>query len=500
MDRYPISAETPRSGSGFETLDPEDWDGFRTLAHDALDEMIDLHRGIRSGHPWRPIPSAVEEEFTGGPPWSGAGPSVALEDFRRLVLPYPVGNLHPRFWGWALGAGSPMGTLAGALAAGMNTIPGVFNDSTARVEEQLVRWMTSVLGFPGGSEGVLTSGGSMANLVGLHAAREAKLGPRGLSGGRPPMAYASTEVHSSVEKAVRTLGLGREGLRRVEVDDHFRVRVPELLAAIHEDRRRGRAPFAIVGTVGTINTGGIDDIPALADIAATEGLWLHVDGAFGALAALSPELRGAVVGMDRADSLAFDFHKWLHAPYEAGCILVRDADALKRAFSTGAEYLNPLERGPARQPNSTNLRSPQLSRDFKALKVWLSIKEHGLDKMGRIILRNVRQAQHLGDRIDASPWFTRVAPVSLNVVAFRHHPPELSGEEADDVNAELLMRIQEEGVAVPSSTIIDERFTLRACICNHRTRQDDLDQFVGEAERILVDLRGGAPPKAVDTR
>lgn len=381
--------------------------------------------------------------------------------------------------------------MAEALAAGMNTIPGVFNDSTARVEAQVLAWMKEVMGFPEESGGVLTSGGSVANLVGLNAARDAHAGTAGLSGGPPPVVYASTEVHSSVMKAVRTLGLGTEGLRTVQVDDAFRIRIPELLDAIVEDRKKGMLPFAVVGTAGTINTGAVDDLPTLARIAREEGLWLHVDGAFGAAAALSPSTRGIVAGMERADSLAFDFHKWMHAPYEAGCILVRDPEALKRAYSTGADYLRPLERGPARQPDSTNLRSPQLSRGFKALKVWLSLKEHGIEKMGRLVARNVQQARRLGELVDASPHFSRVAPVALNVVAFRHHAPGLTSEVADEVNREVLMRIQEQGVAIPSSTHVGGRFTLRTCICNHRTRTEDLELFMREAERILLEVKTG---------
>jgi len=476
-----------------ECLDPEDWEAFRALAHGALDRMIDLHRDARDRPVWESVPPEVEGRFLEGAPARGQGTEAALRDFESLVLPYPPGNLHPRFWGWAIGTGSPTGMLASMLAAGLNPIAGVFNDSASRVEAQLLGWMKEAFGFPREASGILTSGGSVANLVGLAAAREARLGTeevrRGLAGGPRPTVYASREVHSSVLKAAKLMGLGEEGVRLVPVDSRFRICLPDLLERIHRDRAEGLFPFAIVGTAGTINTGAVDPLAVMAGIASEEGLWFHVDGAFGAAAALSPETRALVAGMERADSIAFDFHKWMHAPYEAGCVLIRDAEAHRRAFSVGAEYLRPLDRGPSRQPDSSNLRGPQLSRGFNALKVWMTLKEHGMERFGRLVARNVRQARYLGELLDASELFVRVAPVSLNVVAFRHEPRELDSEAADRVNRELLMRIQESGVAVPSGTLVNGRFTLRVCVCNHRSRKEDFDLFLRVAEGTIREVR-----------
>ena len=379
------------------------------------------------------------------------------------------------------------------LGAGMNAVPANFNDGAARVEAQLLDWMKSLMGFPADASGIVTSGGSVANLVGLAVARDAVAGVDvvddgvGAVDGRLVL-YASSEVHSSVFKAAKILGLGRDAVRLVAVDGAFRIRTDALVRRIAEDRDAGMRPFAIVGTAGTINTGAVDDLHALADIARSEGLWFHVDGAFGAIAALSPEVRGRVAGLERADSLAFDFHKWMYVNYEAGCVLVRDADAHRRSFSAGGDYLEPLARGLGSLVDMAGGRGLQLSRGFKALKPWMSIREHGIEKLGRLVAQNTKQATYLGDLIDESRHLARVAPIQLNVVAFRFDDPELDAERRDRVNRELLMRIQERGIAIPSSTMIGGRFTLRVCIVNHRSRRDDFDDFVREADSIVEEL------------
>jgi len=375
----------------------------------------------------------------------------------------------------------------------MNAVPGNFNDSAARVEAQLLDWMKAAMGFPANASGIITSGGSVANIVALTVARDAMLPgnvyDNGLhDGDRRPVLYASSEVHSSVFKAAKLLGLGRDAVRVIPVDEAQRFRVDELLPQIIADRAAGMFPFAVVGTAGTINTGAMDDLEALADVAADEGLWFHVDGAFGAMAALSPESRHLVAGMERADSLAFDFHKWMYVNYEAGCVLIRDAAAHRRSFAVGGDYLAPLERGTASLHDMAGGRGLQLSRGFKALKPWMTIREHGLDKYGRLVAQNMRQAAYLAALIDQSPVLQRAAPVQLNVVAFRFADEDHSGESCDAVNRELLMRVQERGIAIPSSTQIDGRFTLRVCICNHRSRKADFDDFIEQAERVTLEI------------
>lgn len=492
--RVPTDVPAGRYPDVEESLDPDDWEAFRRLAHDMVDRLLDYQRDARQGPAWRPVPPDVEERFREGIPEGGLGAGPAYKEFEELVLPYPTGLHHPRFWGWAGGTGSPMGMMAALLGSGMNAVPGNFNDGAARVEAQLLSWMKHAMGFPPDASGIVTSGGSVANLVGLTVARDRDAGAdvvtRGVGAAGRLTLYASTEVHSSVFKAAAILGLGHDAVRLIPVDEDFRIRIPDLLDTIAEDRAAGLRPFAVVGTAGTINTGSVDDLDRLAEVAGAEDLWFHVDGAFGAMAALSPETRGLVAGMARADSLAFDFHKWMYVNYEAGCVLIKDRAAHRRSFAAPGSYLEPLPRGTGSNVDMATTRGLQLSRGFKALKPWMSIKEHGIAKLGRLVAQNVAQARYLGDLVDRSDHLTRVAPVALNVVAFRHDDPSRSGPELDEINRELLMRVQESGMAVPSSTVIDGRFTLRACICNHRSRREDFDALLGGCRRILGEIRG----------
>ena len=492
---------------GEETLDPQDWEAFGALAHEMVDLMIDVQRTVRERPVWRPVPDRVDARFREGRPMEGRGADAAYRDFVELVLPYPTGNDHPRFWGWAGGTGSPTGMMAEMLAAGMNSVAGIFDDGAARVERQVVDWMKAALGLPDEAGGVLTSGGSVANLIGLAVGRDARSGydvsSRGV-GAEPGklVFYVSAETHSSMFKSAKLLGLGQDASRVIRVDDRLRMDVGALERAIERDRGAGLRPFAVVGTAGTINTGAVDDLRAIATLAEREGLWFHVDGAFGALAALSPTTRDRVAGLERADSIAFDFHKWMYVPYEAGCVLVRDTEAHRATFAVHADYLKPLARGTGAQSDSTNLKSPQLSRGFKALKVWMTLKEHGFEKFGRLVAQNVAQAEYLGALIERSPDLELVAPVGLNVVPFRFAPPGFEEGALDELNREILMRIQERGIAVPSSTYVRGRFTIRVCICNHRSRREDFELLAREVVRIgqeIVDEAGPRLPAGLPT-
>ncbi|MEM8998466.1 MAG: pyridoxal-dependent decarboxylase, partial [Acidobacteriota bacterium] len=405
------------------------------------------------------------------------------------VAPYPTGNFHPRFWGWVCGTGTPTGMLAEMIAAGINTTSGTFNDAATRIESQVIRWMRDVFDFPDTSSGLVTSGGSVANLVGLAVARDKSLGhdvPKwGLAAhGGQPVFYASTEVHSSVIKSAQTLGLGRDALRLIPVDSDYRIKVETLSAQIATDRRAGLTPFAIVGNAGSVNTGSIDDLEGLAELARREGLWFHVDGAIGALACLSPVLKPRLQGIELADSIAFDFHKWLYVPYEAGCVLIRDGEAHRRSFSVSASYLDPPPRGIAAEPDSTNQRGPQLSRGFKALKVWAQIREHGLDTLGRLMAQNVEQVVEAARKIDDHPDLELWAPTALNIACFRYRPSAAPKSAWNTINREVLMRLQEQGIAAPSSTSLGGHFVLRIANTNQRSQRRDFEILIRETVRL----------------
>src|SRR5690606_16913702 len=270
-----------------------------------------------------------------------------------------------------------------------------------------------------------TSGGSVANLIGLAAARDARGGDDVSARGvhalpEPLVVYCSEQAHNSIDKAAGLLGIGWQGLRKIPTDLDFRMDIDALEAAIAEDRAAGRRPVCVVGAAGTVNTGAIDDLGRLADLCAREGLWFHIDGAIGALAGLSPALRTQLRGIERADSIAFDLHKWLYIPIEAGCVLVRDREAHRRPFSPPATYLAWFDRGVTSGPHAYLDLGPQLTRSFRALKVWMSLRAHGTAIYGRLVEQNVRQARYLEERIRSEPRLELLAPVPLNIVCFRY--------------------------------------------------------------------------------
>jgi aromatic-L-amino-acid decarboxylase len=472
-----------------ETLDPPDWAELRRLGHVMVDDVLSYLETVRERPVWQPMPEEAKRRLRAPAPRAPEGATKAYQDFREAVLPYPTGNIHPRFWGWAMGTGTPFAALAEMLAAAMNPDVGDFDDAPRRVEAQVLAWCKEVMGFAPEASGLLVSGGSMANFVGLAVARNARAGfdvrQRGLAGGRHPLAlYASREVHSSVKKAVEVLGLGREALRLVPVNPRYEMNVRVLEETIAEDRARGCRPFCIVASAGTVNTGATDDLEAVAALARREGLWLHVDGAFGAWAAISPALRGQVRGIEKADSLAFDLHKWGYLPIEAGCVLVRSQEEHRKAFSLTADYLAPGEGGISAVPDPQSGYGLQLSRGFRALKAWLSFKEHGFDRLSRLVEQNVAQARYLAERVREAKDLELLAPVPLNVVCFRYAPASLGERERNERNRRLLRRLQEGGLVLPSPTILEGRYGIRVAITNHRSRREDFDLLVSEALRL----------------
>jgi glutamate/tyrosine decarboxylase-like PLP-dependent enzyme len=300
--------------------------------------------------------------------------------------------------------------------------------------------------------------------------------------------YGSVEMHSSIQKAVELMGLGSRSLRQIPVDENFRIDTAALRRTIEADIHAGLKPICLVGNAGTVNTGAIDPLDELADIAAEYDMWYHVDGAFGALSYLSPDLRPELAGMNRSDSLAFDLHKWVYVPFEAGCTLVRNEEAHRRAFSLTPDYLKHAERGLAGSPMWFSDYGIQLTRGFRALKVWMTIKNSGVDKLGRVIRQNVEQARYLGHLVEESPKLELLTPVSLNIVCFRYVAPGLNEAQLNALNTELLLRLQESGVAAPSGTNIHGKYAVRCAITNHRSRREDFDILVDEVIRLGDEL------------
>jgi len=460
-----------------------------------VDDMLEFLRSVRDRPAWRPIPPEVKATFRSDPPWNGTDAAIVYEEFKKTILPYGLGNVHPRFWGWVIGTGTPVGMLADLLASGLNSNLFGGEQAAAYVEAQVVDWFKSLLGFPAEAGGLLVTGGSAANLIGLAVARDAQLAGAREGGlhslAARPTVYASAEVHNSVDKVVALLGLGATALRKVRVDRLFRIDVPELERLIAADRDAGCAPFCVVGNAGTVATGAIDPLGALADLCEREKLWFHVDGAFGSLAALSGALRPLLRGMERAHSLAFDLHKWLSMPYDVGCVIVRDREAQPRTFATPASYLAPQRRGVSAGPHHFGEQGLELSRGFRALKVWMSLKTHGVERYARLIERNVAQARYLAGLVEAAPDLELLAPVALNIVCFRYARPGLPPGGLDALNRELLLRLQETGVAVPSSAVVGGSAAIRVAIANHRSRREDFDALVEAVRRIGGELAPG---------
>ena len=333
----------------------------------------------------------------------------------------------------------------------------------------------------------------MGNIIGLAVARNARAGCNVRADGigcapKQLIMYASSEAHTSVVKAIELLGLGHNSLRKIPVDKKFAIDIDALRRGIDEDRRKGNQPFCVVGCAGTVNTGGLDDLSALAELCAAENLWFHVDAAFGALCGVSEKLRPLVKGIELSDSVAFDFHKWMYVQYDAGCILVRDGELHKKTFATRPEYLQHMERGLAGGGEWFTDLGPELSRSFRALKVWFALKSYGTDAFARMIEKNCRQAQYLAKAVKANSNLELLAEPTLNIVCFRAHSPSLEGKELDDLNREIVATLQERGVAAPSTTRINGKLAIRVAITNHRSRREDFDLLVEKVIALAREL------------
>jgi aromatic-L-amino-acid decarboxylase len=471
-------------------LDPADWERFRQSAHRALDDAIDYLRTVRDRTAWQPVPDEVKRALKAPLPQEGSAFEDVYREFVQTILPYTSGNIHPRFWGWAQGTGTPTGALADLLAATMNSNVGGRDHGAVYVERQVIGWFRDLFGWPESTSGLLAMGTSAANSIAILVARTSALGHAvredGLDQHDKQLAgYASAATHACVRKAFENAGLGAANLRVLPIDDAHRIDPQMVAQAIARDRSAGLRPFVLVGNAGTVDIGTIDPLNDLADLAQREKLWFHVDGAFGASAYLSEQLRPKLRGIERADSIALDFHKWLHVPYDAGCVIIRDGQMHRDTFASEGPYITRMKRGlAAGEPWFTDY-GPDLSRGFRALKVWFTIKEHGAKGLAHAIERNCEQARYLHDKVANDDLFEVVAPIELQIVCFRPRLPGLSDEQIDWVTDESVIRLQESGIAVISSTTLSGRRAMRVCIINHRTETADLDIMLEELRRIV---------------
>ncbi|MBV8925097.1 MAG: aspartate aminotransferase family protein, partial [Bradyrhizobium sp.] len=446
-----------RAGQGSEeTLDPQDWSDAQAVAHRAVNDAIAYLRDIRDRPVWQEMPIEVRKTFKSPLPDSPTPLSEVYRQVAETLMPYPMGNIHPRFWAWYMGSSNFTGALADFLAAVQGSNLGGGNHAAASMDGQVIDWCKEMIGFPASASGTLVSGGSMANTIALIVARNVKAGidvrERGVAAiERPLRFYASDQIHSCHRKAIEAIGLGNCALERIPTGDDQRIDVDALSSAIERDRTAGLQPACVIGTAGTVNTGAIDDLDALADLAARENLWFHIDGCIGALIAIAPNNAYRVSGLAKADSVALDPHKWLHAPFEVGCVLVRNAAAHLASFAMAQEYLDNTARGIASAQWLYDY-GLQTSRGFRALKVWMALKEHGVEKFGRLIDQNIAQAHYLDDLIASEPLLERVARTTINIVCFRYRPPSLDEAALKRVNVDIMTRLQVDGIAAVSDT------------------------------------------------
>ena len=350
-----------------------------------------------------------------------------------------------------------------------------------------------MLNYPKSATGILVSGGSIANITALIVARNnlegkniRKEGIRAVDS--PMVLYCSTETHSCIQKAAEVIGIGTNGVRKIAVDDDFRINIEELKRTIEIDLSEGYYPFCIIGNAGTVNTGAIDDLDSIYEICRQYNLWFHILGAFGALAKLAPEYAKELKAIEQADSVAFDLHKWMYMPYEVGCTLIKNPDAHRSAFAVIPDNLLHHERGLASGPEPINNYGMELSRGFKALKVWMSLKEHGLKKYVTLIRQNIAQAFYLEELIKERQELELLTPVTMNIVCYRYIKPGLSCDQLNTLNKEILMNLQERGIASPSYTILNGKYSIRVAITNHRSRKEDFEVLVKETIKLGEEL------------
>jgi glutamate/tyrosine decarboxylase-like PLP-dependent enzyme len=474
-----------------------------------LDDMLDSIEHIREAPVWQPIPEQVRAHFRSELPAKPTALDQLHQEFMTHIVPFTARNAHPGFMAWVQGGGTAVGMLAEMLAAGLNANLGGRDQIPLEVERQVVEWMRKLFGFPAAASGILVTGSSMANFMAVKIARDASIGSdvRRQGVAQQPQrltAYSSTAVHGCAAQALDLAGLGSDSLRLIPVDSRNRIDLEALAQTVASDRAAGFTPFLVIGTAGTVDTGAIDDLAGLAAFCGAQQLWFHVDGACGAMGMLAPEVAPRLNGIELADSLAFDFHKWGQVPYDAGFLLVRDGARHRQSFGSSAAYLAREDRGmSAGSPWPCDL-GPDLSRGFRALKTWATFKAYGTERMGAVIANTCTLARYLEGRIAAYPELELLAPVELNIVCFRYRGATSAGPATENflnqVNREIVIRLQESGAVAPSTTQIGGSLAIRAAIVNHRTTHADIDTLIEAVLSAGRSLRPAAtrpePPRA----
>lgn len=502
--------QTPLDRHAPLEMSPE---AFRALGHRLVDQVAELlaslpHRRVSPGESPQEVRKILEDSPL---PAHGADAQQVLEEATRLMLEHSLFNGHPRFMGFITSPAAPIGVLGELLAAGINPNSGgwMLAPMASEIEAQTIRWIAEMIGYPRDAGGLLVTGGTMANFVGFLAARKAKVPwdarTEGLAHDRRRLVvYASRETHTWIHKAVDLFGLGLKSISWISVDSAQKMDTGELRAKIAEDKARGDVPFMVIGTAGTVSTGAVDPLPEIARIAREHGLWFHVDGAYGGFAAVAPGAPPDLRGMSEADSVAVDPHKWLYAPLDAGCALVRDREALRDAFTQRRPAYYHLLEDKEEAINYFEY-GPENSRCFRALKIWLALRQVGREGYAQMIAEDIRLAEALYSLAAAHPELEAFRQ-GLSIATFRYVPRGLLPgdprveEYLNQLNTELLDRLQKSGEAFLSNAVIDGAFVLRACIVNFRTSLADIHELPGIITRLGAQLDAELRPEALGKR
>jgi aromatic-L-amino-acid decarboxylase len=468
-----------------KTLDPEDWDEMRALSHRMLDDQMDYLQNIRN-QPFMPITEEATKAIQTPLTKKGDGEEEVYNIFKEHVVPHSFMFTRPDFWGNVAGTGSPYGMLTDLVISGINS--GTM--FLTFIAKQSIDWIKELLEYPKEAGGVFVSGGSEANFTGIAVARNTKaevnMKTKGMQGvDRKMVLYGSEEVHHCLERSVELLGLGNDALRWIKTDDDCRIALNSLKDSIEQDRKQGYHPFCIIGNAGTVNTGAFDDLNALADLCERENLWFHVDGAFGAWVKLSEKYKHLADGMEHADSLAVDLHKWISMPYGIGCTLVKDRVAHFSTFVYGhdAEYLKATSEIGDALDAPWNL-SLALSRPDYGLKAYMLLRAFGRDKYSDLVQQNIDQIHYLAELIRKEPNMEMMAPVVSNVVCFRYVHDGVNESDIEGLNRMILIELWKINGLMISSTTINGRYMLRACNVNHRSTYSDFDVLVERIKSI----------------
>ena len=480
-------------------LDPAP-DEVRRIGYAVVDELAGYLGSLRDRGVYPLTSSAtIREQLDRRLPQEGTSSDELLAVFRDVLVPNSRHNGHPRMFGYVQAPGVSIAAIADLLASTLNANLTAWRSAPAAVElERLtIEWIKQIVGFGAGATGLFVSGGSMANFAALAAARRAKAPEFSTRGGSAALRiYASEETHHSIAKAATLLGIGSENVRQVQVDERFRISIDDLAAKITADLREGQRPFCVVANAGTVNTGAFDSLAEVNEVARRFGLWMHIDASYGGFARLASSARPLFAGIEAADSISLDPHKWLYLPVDCGCVLYRDPEAARAAFAHDAEYTRVMSQEPDEAFAFWDY-GPELSRRFRALKVWMTLKAVGVHAFSASIEKDLACARRLESLVRASEDFEMLAPVELSIFCFRHVPVELRdapGEQLDAWNERLLVALQRDGSSYLSNARIRGRFALRGCVLNHRTTLEDMEILLADLRRVAKQL--GSPENA----